>query len=150
MIDGGLRGIFHDRLRVGIHWQAIETGEVVMGVPDSNFCCDGVEGWVEYKQTDAWAVGIRPEQGAWLSTRHMRGGRTFVAVRRWHDGGPRKGAAVDELWLCSGQYARTLRHEGLQSNSVVWLGVWSGGPARWDWDAVRRHLTGSARAGVVG
>lgn len=141
MIDGGLRTIFHNQLRVGFHWQAVETGGTGLGIPDSNFCCDGVEGWVEFKRTTAWSVGMRPEQIGWHRTRHERGGRTFIAIRREHDGGARKGGPVDELWLCRGQYASVLGREGLQAQDIMWLGVWSGGVARWDWEAVRGYLT---------
>lgn len=147
MIDGGLRSTFHDKLRRGIHWQAIETGGTGKGIPDSNFCgADVGEGWVEMKLTDAWSVGLEAEQVAWLKKRILVGGRTFVAVRRQHDGGPRKGSPVDELWLCSGIWAGELKSGGLKHPDVIWLGVWSGGPARWDWDAVRELLASSQEA----
>lgn len=143
MIDGGLRSIFRDRLRRGIHWQSIETGLTGRGIPDSNFCGPDVgEGWVEFKLTDAWSVGLDPEQVGWLKKRILCGGRTFVAVRRRHGGGPRKGDPVDELWLCSGRWAGELRREGLRHPDVRWLGVWSGGPAAWNWDEVRSCLGG--------
>lgn len=141
MIDGGLRSLFHHHLRVGSHWQAVETGGTGLGIPDSNYCIDGVEGWVEFKQTSAWSVSVRPEQNSWHRTRTARGGRTFFAVRRQHDGGPRKGVAVDELWMCLGKYSSHLMVEGLQAPDIFWLGLWSGGPARWDWDRVRQILT---------
>lgn len=113
-----------------------------MGVPDLNFCIDGVEGWVEMKQTDGWAVTLEPEQVSWLFRRHRNGGRVFVAVRRWHDGGPRRGPACDELWLLRGQYAPDLKTLGLKwaMTSPALLGRWCHGPARWDWDAVRSIL----------
>lgn len=141
MIDGGLRNLFHIHLKSGAHWQAVETGGTGLGIPDSNYCIDGVEGWVEMKRTNAWSVGVRPEQNSWHRTRTARGGRTFFAVRRCHDGGPRKGDAVDELWLCHGRWSLALMVGGLQHPEIKWLGVWSGGPARWDWQAVRHILT---------
>lgn len=137
--DGGLRQLFHARLREGIHWQAIETGGTGRGIPDSNYCCGGVEGWVEYKQTSAWSVGMRPEQVGWHLTRAQRGGRTFVAVRRQHDGGVRRGAAVDELWLFQGTAVSSLARSGLLSDDGL-LGRWSGGPSQWDWVQVRDLL----------
>lgn len=140
MIDGGLRKIFHDRLRAGFHWQAIESGLTGLGIPDSNFCCGGVEGWVEMKATSGWAVEFRLEQPSWHRTRIARGGRTFVAVRRAHGGGVRRGDPVDQLWLCRGVWAQTLSREGLRCPEIVWEGVWSGGPARWGWDEVRAAL----------
>ena len=141
MIDGGLRPLFRDKLRRGFHWQSIETGGTGRGIPDSNYCEQGWgEGWVEFKLTDAWSVGIDAEQVGWLKTRLLYGGRTFLAVRRRHAGGPRKGVAVDQLWMCSGWYAGAVKADGLRSEDVVWLGVWSGGAAQWDWDAVREAL----------
>lgn len=141
MIDGGLRPTFRNKLRRGVHWQSIETGGTGTGIPDSNFCGAEVgEGWVEFKSTDAWSVGIDAEQVGWLKTRQLHGGRTFLAVRRHHSGGPRKGAGVDELWLCSGWWAGAVRASGLRAEEVVWLGVWSGGASRWDWDEVRAVL----------
>lgn len=137
-IDDGLRGIFHSRLKSGWHWQAIETGGTGRGIPDSNFCHRGVERWVEFKATDAWSVDISPEQVAWHLERQARGGVTFVAVRRRHGGGPRKGPAVDELWLYSGRDARKIRADGLRTPPIC---SWDGGPGVWDWERVGRILT---------
>lgn len=143
--DAGLRPLFHDRLRRGIHWQAVETGGTGLGIPDSNFCGrDTGEGWVEHKQTEAWSVGLSAEQVGWHKKRILRGGRVFLAVRRHHAGGPRRGPPVDELWLCSGWWSGHIAREGLRCPDVTWLGVWSGGPARWDWEAVREALASPA------
>lgn len=141
--DGSLRSLFRKRLRVGFHWQSIETGGTGLGVPDSNYCCDGVEGWVEFKQTTGWAVSLRPEQVGWLVARSRAGGRVFVAVRRLDRGGPRKGGASDELWLLKGESARELKHDGLRCDVAV-LGAWGGGPSAWDWNEVRSLLVGSS------
>ena len=133
VIDGGLRGEFRRRLRNGWHWQSIEN-LVGLGVPDSNYCCDGVEGWVEYKQTEGWACTLRKEQVGWISERIRRGGRVFIAVRRKHSGGPRKGLAVDELWIFKGEHASILKKEGIRSVDPVYYG--QGGPANWDWERI--------------
>lgn len=138
MSDGGLRQLFRDHLKAGWHWQSIETVLVSTGVPDSNGCCGGVEVWVEFKQTSGWAVTLRPDQIGWLVARSYRGGRCFVAVRRWTAAGPRKPAA-DELWLLDGARARELKTGGLRANVGV-LGVWRGGPSAWDWAAVQSLL----------
>lgn len=142
--DGGLRGLFRTHLKPHADMQAVETGLIAAGVPDLNYCASGREGWIEMKQTDGWAVTLRPEQVGWLCRRARAGGRVFVAVRRWHDGGPRRGPAVDDLWLLRGKYAPDLKTGGLtwareHCPSAV-IGVWSGGPARWDWLAVLRAL----------
>lgn len=141
MTDGGLRGLFRRKLRQGFHWQSVETGGTGRGVPDSNYCCDGVEGWVEFKQTSGWAVDLRPEQVAWLVVRARAGGRVFIAVRRVSDAGPRRGESSDELWLLGGEYARELKRDGLRVERAV-LDAWGGGPASWGWEKVRETLTG--------
>lgn len=138
--DGNLRSIFRDHLKVGFHWQSIETGLINAGVPDANFGADGVERFVEFKQTAGWKPHIRTEQIGWHKHRHMVGGVSFIAIRRWHDGGVRKGAAVDELWLCRGKWIAILAAKGMRDTDIPWIGVWSGGPSRWDWDSVRAAL----------
>lgn len=139
--DGGLRPLFRQHLRDQAHWQSIEVGLIAAGVPDSNVCLmPGREVWVEMKQTSSWAVGVRTEQIGWHKHRIRMGGRTFVATRRRHDGGPRKGPAVDELWLCSGNYLGMISSGGLQHPDINWSGVWSGGPTQWNWDRVRQIL----------
>ncbi len=144
-IDGGLRGLFRHNLRRGWHWQSIETGGTGRGVPDSNFCrtpsgsAVAVERWVEFKQTTAWAVTLSPEQASWHTVRQKRGGISFVAVRRQHDGGPRKGVAQDQLWLCAGIAARELKRDGLRCGVGI-LGCWDGGPSQWDWEQIGEIL----------
>lgn len=152
--DDGLRPLFH--ANVAADWQAIETGMVGRGIPDSNFCLKaphrGVEGWLECKWTDGWSVTLRPEQVAWLTRRARAGGRVFVAVRRHHAGGPRRGPPADELWLLGGGSAVELLRDGLRPFLTLpalatstaprgaLLGRWSGGPRAWDWAAVARLM----------
>jgi hypothetical protein len=119
-------------------FQAMELGVVGVGVPDTNFCGDGVDGWVEMKATEAHAVELEPGQVGWILRRMRHGGRVFVATRRRHDGGPRKGDAVDELWMHEGWDAPILKAEGLLSCPPV-LHM-EGGPSRWDWGHVRETL----------
>jgi hypothetical protein len=92
-------------------------------VPDLNYCCRGVEGWVELKRTDANAVDLSPHQVAWIDRRVRCGGRVHILVRR----------REDQLWLLPGSLARRLatREERLPSPAA--LGVWDGGPSSWDW-----------------
>lgn len=138
--DGGLRPLFLERLREGIHWQSVETGSIASGVPDSNYCArGGIEGWVEYKQTEAWAVKFREGQTAWARRRASVGGRVFLAVRRRHSGGPRIGDPVDELWVYLGQDSHLVEKYGLRGATP--LVKTEGGPSRWDWSRVRQILT---------
>jgi len=137
--DGGLRQLFRDHLRAGWHWQSLETTLVAPGTPDLNGCRDGTEVWVENKQTTGWNVTLRPAQVAFLVARAAAGGRTFVAVRKVSSPGPRRGVAVDALYLCDGARARELKTGGLRAGVGI-LGCWNGGPGRWDWPAVERIL----------
>jgi hypothetical protein len=138
MSDGGLRQLFAKHLPE-VHWQGIETGGTGRGIPDLNGCVGGVEFWIECKLTGAWAVTFEIGQVAWLERRARAGGRTFVAVRRHAPSGPRRGAAIDALYLYPGVAARTLSEKGMAGAPA--LGMWPGGPARWDWDRVSLYLT---------
>lgn len=131
--DGDLRRLFRAHLPA-FHWVSIETGACAPGTPDSNFCFDGSEGWVEFKTTPGWAVPLRPAQVAWLDRRGRAGGKVYVAVRR-------RTADVDELWLLNGAAARQLRAGGLRGAQA--LGAWGGGPSAWDWGSVSSILTGN-------
>lgn len=109
------------------------------GIPDSNFCGEGVEGWIEFKQTGGWKIGsLQVDQIGWHLARHRAGGRTFIVTRRWHDGGPRKGPAVDELWMHAGKFVGHLGQDGLQGAAP--LLKCDGGPSRWDWAAIRQII----------
>jgi hypothetical protein len=140
MIDGGLRRLFQQHLP-WVHWQAVETGMTGRGIPDLNYCARGVEGWVECKQTTGWAVGLRPEQVAWLARRTRAGGRCWVAVRRKCPAGPRR-VVADELWLVPGTHVVPLHREGLRAvlGDGGAQGIWVGGPAAWDWREIAACL----------
>jgi len=139
--DGGLRQLFRQYLP-DVDWQSIETFITGPGIPDSNGCIDGVEFWVEFKLTSAFAVSLQPEQIAWGMRRERHGGRVFVAVRRKCDAGPRKPAA-DELWLMDICYGLDLSRYGLKhfinNTSVL---HWAGGPTKWKWSEVLAMITG--------
>jgi hypothetical protein len=146
MIDGGLSALFQSRLPA-FHFQRVETGGTGLGIPDLNYCFAGCEGWVELKATTAWAVGLRPEQVAWLCRRARAGGRVYVAVRRQPRPGPRT-PRCDELWLIPGGMAPALLDGGLRPmQDRPEVRCWGGGPACWDWHAVAIALTspGAAR-----
>ena len=142
--DDGLRRLFKTELEMlQFHCQSVETGGTGQGIPDTNFCCRGVEGWIEYKATDGHAVTLRPEQIGWIERRVRCGGRVFIAVRRRHEGGARRGLPVDELHLIPGYAARQARLGGLRDPEVLSarLGLWQGGPSKWCWAEVAECLT---------
>lgn len=132
MIDGDLRQIFQ-RFIPDAHWQSIETGSTGRGIPDVNYCFEGIEGWIEFKATEGWRVDVRPEQVAWIERRGRAGGRVFLAVRR----------AQLELWFLRSTAARVLATPklGLRDleNSHI-LSTMKGGPSRWPWGWIKRTL----------
>ena len=137
-IDGGLWAEI-SKHTTGVDWCRIESGLTGGGIPDLNGCRDGVEVWMELKQTSAWSVRIRPDQVGWAERRIRRGGRVFLLTRRHHDGGPRLGPAVDELWVHRGVDMRGVLRDGMREGPPP-LMVCSGGPSSWDWDRVLRTL----------
>jgi len=128
MIDGGLRPLFRKRL-TGFHFTSVETPGTGSGVPDMEYCAEGVSGWIECKKATGYAVRLRPEQIGWLTTRARHGGRCWIAVRRM--------GAADELYIYPGSVARDLKEQGLRLTPA---GCWPGGPARWNWQEVRALL----------
>ena len=134
--DDGLWPEIRKHIR-DVDWQRIETGIIAAGVPDLNGCMESVEAWIELKATDTFSVNnISPHQIGWLEKRARNGGRTFLLTRRRHNGGPRKGLAVDEIWLHRGVDARHVLVDGLK-DSVPPLLVCSGGPAKWNWELLK-------------
>lgn len=83
------------------------------GIPDINACCGSTEVWIESKKVDGLRVDISPFQVQWLITRWMAGGRTYVFALHRHSGGPRKGAAVNNLLIFPGILARQLKDDGI-------------------------------------
>lgn len=131
--DDGLRAIIRRNLN-GWHWCTVETGGTQSGVPDLEGCKEGIAAWVECKSTSGWAVRMRPFQIGWHLQRARVGGRSFVAIRRRCPAGPRRGRAVDELWLVAGCHAGVLSEKGLREVPV--LGIWPDGPESWKWGQV--------------
>lgn len=135
--DGDLRSIFRSRMP-DIHWQPIESPVTASGIPDVNGCHEDTgEFWIEYKRCSANAVGIDKFQVAWHERRCRSGGRTFLAVRLIATEGPRR-ETRDELWVFHGTAIRRVFLGGLRGAHALYRGV--GGPARWDWAAVRQIL----------
>jgi hypothetical protein len=136
MIDGGLRKLFRANLPA-FHWMSCETGLTEQGVPDSNGCIDGIEFWIEFKKTATNKVPLRSEQVGWLMRRSRAGGRTFVAIRYHHTGGPLKGPAIDKLIIYPGASAKQLALTGLRNSPLFES---EGGPSKWRWGEVGRVL----------
>lgn len=138
-IDGGLRALFRQHIPQ-FDWQAIETAVTGGGVPDSNYCREGTEGWIEFKKTPGWTVPLAPAQVGWIMRRVRAGGRVWIGVRQG-------GLGRDTLWLIPGLWAVSAKAGGLRGGWVVeasragqGVQCWPGGPAKWDWEAVAKAL----------
>ena len=136
-VDDGLRSLFRKNIS-DAHWQTIER-LLDRGVPDSNVCVDGSDVWIEFKATRKWYVRMRPEQVGWLLARERRGGRTVIAVRRRMVAGS---PLTDQLWMIRGSAAAYVQDHGIKGLAGVnaFLGMWEGGPRRWDWSEIREIL----------
>jgi hypothetical protein len=131
MADANLRQIFRKHLPE-FDFQSVETWSTGRGVPDLNFCCQGIEGWIELKATRAWRVIVSPEQVGWIERRIRQNGRVFIAVRR-------QNKSFDELYLLPGKAARPLA-DGVSRLPALALDFWKGGPREWNWMAVKSLL----------
>ncbi len=135
--DGGLRQEFAKHIH-NMMLVPIESWGTGQGVPDMHYCLEGDSGWVENKQTSAWALAhaLSPEQVGWMSKYQRHGGRVLLAVRRQHAGGVRKGPPIDELWIFDHMALREIATTNSIQGLVPRL-MSTGGPARWDWGAIR-------------
>lgn len=140
-IDGGLRKEFQKHLprSRGFQWTVVETGGTHNGVPDTYWAHEsGVQGWVECKKTDGWAVDVRPHQVGWLVSHARLGVPVTVAVRASGVGSSE--GRGDSLWLVHGSAAELLQDVGLRLDRPAVLGRWLGPPRSWDWNEIGRLL----------
>jgi hypothetical protein len=129
MRDGGLRQLFRRKFPE-IHFQSIEIG-FDRGIPDTNYCCEKIEGWIEFKFTRGIKVNLSWEQVAWIEKRIRSGGRVYIGVRF-------RSRKEDTLWIIHGEMARRLKEQGFSPNAA--LAVLEGGPRNWDWKLVRELI----------
>jgi hypothetical protein len=116
----------------------VETWSTGQGVPDLEYCCDGISGWIELKKSDGWVVDFAPQQIAWIERRVRAGGRVFVLVRRRRD-------LVDELYVLPGTAARALLTRAETLRTIRPIALFRGGPRNWSWPDIGGILVGSAR-----
>jgi hypothetical protein len=133
--DGGLRPIFRTKL-IKFHWQSIESPLTGKGTPDSNYCFEGYEGWIEFKasSTPRKVSSLKPEQVAWAERRARAGGRVFMAVRVRYGN-------HDLLYLVRARAFRQVYTSGLASLPPSSYQEWDGGPRSWDWGIIALILT---------
>ena len=128
MRDGGLGSTFRKYIP-DAHWQSVETHGTGRGVPDFNYCLEGAEGWIEYKEVSGWRAEVRPEQVAWAEQRSRAGGRVFLAAVKKQGGW---------LWLFPPSAFRSVMIYGVRSEPALLEA--GGGPRKWPWAAVRAIL----------
>lgn len=75
--------VMRDRVAAYGHWERVENA-AGSGMPDVNYCVNGVEGWVELKlagQDGSKPRSLTLEQVMWAEERARHGGRAFLLVR---------------------------------------------------------------------
>ena len=128
------RSIFKEKLK---GWQItpIETGVIVSGVPDAEYCAPGgVTGWIEFKIAKGSVVGLRPAQVSWIDRRYRMGGNAFIAVQK----------KCGDLYIYSGSGVKELKRNGLASSVGL---LYQSEGSKWDWDAIRTSLLGDTELG---
>lgn len=64
------------------HCCQVESHATANGIPDTNFCVNGVEGWVELKFVrNNDKIKVRPSQWVWAKRRIAAGGTVYFLVR---------------------------------------------------------------------
>lgn len=104
-----------------VHFQRFED-RFHSGIPDINFCVDGVEWWVEAKHLDALPVrastpvriDLRMDQVLWLKHRKKAGGLSLVLVR-----------VGREQWVAFTEHFDRLE-EGIPTETFFQLSYWHG------------------------
>lgn len=132
MRDGGLRKIYRQYLP-HVHWTSIESAMTQVGIPDTNYCYKGNEGWIENKYVKKGdRVLMQPGQPGWIEQRARVGGKVFIGVR-W--------SCEDSFCLLTPHAARQLMTTGLgMLPDKYWHGCWHGGPAKWQWQKIAEIL----------
>jgi hypothetical protein len=103
--DGGARAMFKKNIPE-FHWTPIETGALLSGVPDTEYCTPtGVTGWIEFKY---WYPGkrcpmLRPAQIGWIEKRLRHNGRVFIGVVKGR-----------EVFVIDGKYCRDITESPLK------------------------------------
>lgn len=66
------------------HCSQVESHATAIGIPDTNYCINGVEGWIELKYTTGnRAIKVRPAQWNWFRSRLKAGAKNLYFMFRW-------------------------------------------------------------------
>lgn len=132
MIDGGLYKLLKKNLPQ-VNWQRIEIGGTGHGVPDLNFCYQGIEGWLELKKDTKGRMDIRPEQIGWIIERLRHGGLVRIAVRL-------QTTYSDVLIIFDGSIVEKMETKSVERNLPLAIDFWEGGPKLWDWAEILQAI----------
>lgn len=126
-------------------WMRVEN-VLLPGVPDVNYCINGVEGWLELKcppvkaneQTSVFggAHGLSPVQMAWALSQAQAGGRCFLLTANEHF------TYLHDLCWLSERYSATVLNK-LSRTEFSRLAIVASG-RKFDknvWTDIRAHLT---------
>ena len=109
---------YRKKLPQGCHNLRVEN-PACPGTPDLNYCHQGVEGWIEFKQvkslpkrpeTPVFTGALRPEQVLWHIKRVRSDGRTFICGYV---------EETDEFFLIPGKYAQEFNDMCLERLRVL-------------------------------
>lgn len=117
-----------------VHFQPIEIGGTGHGVPDVNFCYQGIEGWIEMKKDQKGRMDIRPEQIGWIIERLRHKGLVRIAVRLVT-------LDADVLVIFDGSVVEKLETKSIEKNLAFAIDFWEGGPKLWKWGEVLDAIT---------
>lgn len=132
MRDGDLRKLFKKHIPK-FHWQPIETGAMGSGIPDTNWCFEGQEGWVEYKWSDRGLITLRPEQVGWIIERTRHGGNVKIAVR-WTQYGE------EYIGIFDGHMCEDFTRRSVIDNLEYMIYSSAGKPNIWVWNKIQEAL----------
>lgn len=62
---------------ISIHLTRVESHSTAVGVPDVNYCIEGIEGWIELKAETTKGMVLRQSQKVWMRDR-LRAGATKI------------------------------------------------------------------------
>jgi hypothetical protein len=66
------------------HCSQVESHATANGIPDTNYCIDGVEGWIELKFVRGNdKIKVRPSQASWFKKRLKAGAKNLFFMFRW-------------------------------------------------------------------
>jgi len=91
-------------------WTAIDSHTTMRGIPDTEYCFDSHQTWIELKiiKGNKLREPLKRSQAAWINKRREEGRASFIIASHRHDGGPRLGKPIDHLYIWNHWYDQFL------------------------------------------